>query len=150
MPEQSERFEHFAYVIAEISRCFHRIAADEMTKYGLKGPHAIYLITIARCAEGVTAPQLCELSGKDKADVSRQMALIEKRGLVTKTGDYRRVYTLTEQGRIAAAQVRARASLAVELAGRDLTDDTRAALYTALDSIAVNLRTLSRDGLPNA
>lgn len=143
-----DRFERFSLAIAEISRYWHKIAADEMAKYGLKGPHAIYLTTIARFEEGITAPQLCELSGKDKADVSRQMALMEKKSLVVKDGGYRGVYTLTDRGREAAEQVRRRAALAVDLAGRDLTDETRAALYAALDAIAGRMREMSRDGLP--
>lgn len=143
-----DRFERFSLAIAEISRYWHKIAADEMEKYGLKGPHAIYLVTIARFEEGVTAPRLCELSGKDKADVSRQMALMEKKGLVVRTGGYRGLFTLTETGRKAAEQVRQRAALAVELGGRDLTDEARTTLYTALDSIAGRLREMSRDGLP--
>lgn len=143
-----DRFERFSLAIAEISRYWHKIAADEMEKYGLKGPHAIYLVTIARFAEGITAPQLCELSGKDKADVSRQMALMEKKGLVVRSGGYRGLFALTETGRNAAEQVRQRAALAVELGGRDLSDEARATLYTALDSIAGRLREMSRDGLP--
>ena len=36
-----ERFEKFSLAISEISRCWHKLAGDEMLRYGLKGPHAI-------------------------------------------------------------------------------------------------------------
>ena len=45
------RFERFSLAIFEISRCWHKLAADEMAKYGLKGPHAMYLVTIRRFPE---------------------------------------------------------------------------------------------------
>ena len=79
-----DRFERFSFAISEISRYWHKITADEMEKYGLKGPHSVYLTTMYRYPEGVTAPQLCELCGKDKSDVSRAMSLMEQKGLVEK------------------------------------------------------------------
>lgn len=148
-----ERFERFSFAISEISRYWHKLTADEMEKYGLKGTHSVYLLAMERYPDGVTAPQLCEECGKDKADVSRMMSIMEKSGLVTKEGVhqnlYRGVFKLTEEGHAAAKYVRERASLAVEIAGKDLTDETRAIFYTALESIAHNLRELSREGLPS-
>ena len=35
-----DRFERFSVAIAEISRCWHKLATEEMKKYGLKGSHA--------------------------------------------------------------------------------------------------------------
>lgn len=33
-----ERFERFSLAIAESSRCWHKLAGEEMKVYGLKGP----------------------------------------------------------------------------------------------------------------
>ena len=147
-----DRFHRFLYCISEISRCWHRIAADEMEQYGLKGPHATYLTTIHRHPEGITAPRISELCGKDKSDVSRTMALMENKGLVVKEGIhqnlYRGVYKLTETGRQAAEQISRRAALAVEMAGRDLSEENRAVFYQALGQITEQLQLLSQQGLP--
>lgn len=147
-----DRFERFSMVIAEIYRYWHKIAGEEMAKYGLKGPHCMYLVTMARYPEGTTAPQICELCGKDKSDVSRMMSIMEKKGLVTKEGGfqnrYRGVFKLTETGKAAAEFVKRRAGLAVELAGKDLTEENRRLFYKTLDSIAENLRNLSIHGIP--
>lgn len=147
-----DRFERFSFAISEISKHWHKLAADEMEKHGLKGPHAVYLLTMYRYPEGITAPQICELCGKDKSDVSRMMSIMEKKGLVTKEGihqnRYRGVFKLTEKGKIAAEHVSQRANLAVEIAGKDLTDEKRTIFYEALESIASNLRELSKDGIP--
>lgn len=148
-----DRFERFSVAISAISRHWHKIASDEMDPYGLKGPHATYLVTISRHKEGITASQLCELCGKDKSDVSRTMSILEEKGLVQKDGPsqnrYRSRFILTDKGMAAAEHVCRRASLAVELAGKDLTDEKRAVFYEALDLIAGNLRELSKEGLPH-
>ncbi len=147
-----ERFERFSFLVSEVSRNWHKITSDEMEKYGLKGPHSVYLITMYRYPEGVTAPQLCELCGKDKSDVSRMMSIMEKKGLVKKEGIhqnlYRGVFKLTQEGMEAAEYVVKRANLAVELAGQELTDETRAIFYEAFEIISAKLKQISKDGLP--
>ncbi len=147
-----ERFERFSLAIFEISRYWHKLAAEEMAAYSLKGSHAIYLTTMYRCGEGVTAPQLCELCGRDKSDVSRTVAVLQEKGFVTKEevnrSLYRGLLKLTDQGRAAAEQISRRASLAVELAGAGLSEETRSCFYEALDSITTHLREISKEGLP--
>ncbi len=147
------RFDHFMSAISEISLHWHRIAAAEMETYGLKGPHAVYLSAISQCTDGVTAAQLCELCGKDKSDVSRTMSALIEKGLVRKesgpTTCYHGVFRLTKEGRTAAEHVCQRACLAVELAGKGLTNENRAAFYEALDLIVLNLRKISKNGLPD-
>jgi len=148
-----ERFERFSLAISELSRHWHKLTSAEMEKYGLKGGHSIYLLTMYRYPEGITAPQLCELCDRDKADVSRMMSIMEKNGLVTKEGSgtslYRGLFRLTPAGIAAAEYVRERATLAVQMAGRDLSEETREIFYAALESLTVNLRKLSQEGLPN-
>lgn len=147
-----DRFARFSLAINEIYRYWHQLTAEEMASYGLKGPHCTYLLHISQHPQGLTAPQICELCGKDKADVSRTMAILENKGMVTKEGVhqnlYRGVYKLTDLGMEAAEHVHRRASLAVELAGKDLTEESRAVFYSALESITGNLRNLTKEGIP--
>ena len=144
-----DRFERFSLAISEINRYWHRLTTVEMEPYGLKGAHCLYLLALARHPEGLTAPKVGELCDKDKADVSRTLTLLEKQGMVEREGShYRARYRLTGQGMVAAEHVRSRAALAVEIAGKELTDDTRAVFYDALDSITANLRKLDEEGLP--
>ena len=147
-----ERFERFSLMLSEISRYWHKLTAEEMEVYGLKGNHSIYLLTMSHYPEGITAPLLCTYCGRDKADVSRMMAMMEEKGLVAKEGVHRNryggVFKLTPEGMAAAEHVRRRADLAVELAGKDLSEENRTIFYEALDSITKNLRTLCQEGLP--
>ena len=147
-----DRFEHFSLAINEISRCWRKIAGEELKKYGLKGSHATYLSTMYRYPQGISVPELCELSGKDKSDASRMIAILEEKGLVKKQevggSLYRGLLVLTDEGREAAEHVRRRAAKAVEAAGADLDDETREIFYCALDAITARLTALSRSGIP--
>ncbi len=147
-----DRFERFSVAIMEIFRHWHKITAEEMEKYGLKGTHSTYFAVLSRYDEGITATHLGDLCGKDKADVSRTVALMEKRGLVTKEGSgnnlYRARIVLTDEGKKVAEFVRERACLAVEIVGRGLSDSDRAVFYNSLEIIAENLARISQDGLP--
>lgn len=148
----TERFERFSYAISEISRYWHKLSAREMKKYGLKGNHSVYLLTMMKYPQGITAPQLCELCGKDKSDVSRMMCILEEKKFVKKEGRHQKLYggtfKLTEEGMNAAEYVRSKAALAVEIAGKDMDSQERATLYKALESIVENLRVLSKEGIP--
>ncbi len=144
-----DRLEKFLFNISEISKYWHKIAADEMGRYGLKGPSATYLTVIYRHEEGVTAPQLCEICGKDKADVSRMMSEMEEKGLIKKEGaNYRGVFKLTKEGKKAAEFVCERAKVVVGYAGKELEGEKRIIFYEALESIASNLKRISKEGVP--
>ncbi|MCI7640149.1 MAG: MarR family transcriptional regulator [Clostridiales bacterium] len=146
-----DRFEKFSLAIAEINRCWHKIAAGELSKYDLKASHVTYLLTLARYPEGLTAPKLAELCDRDKADVSRMLSILEARGLVTKDGiggnRYRGCLRLTPEGQTVAEALSRRAELAVEQAGEGLTERERIIFYTALDTITKNLRRICQEGL---
>ena len=147
-----ERFERFSFAISKISRSWNKIAAEEMEKYSLKGPCALYLLTIYRNNNGITVTKLAETCSRDKADISRAVSLMESKGLVVKESSgqnlYRAKIQLTEKGKAAAESVSARAYLAAETAGEGVSDEHRKIFYEVLEHIANNLQTISIDGLP--
>ena len=146
------RFSRFSLAIAEIDRCWHKLASDEMEQYGLNSPHAVYLTTLYQYPDGITAAKLGQLCRKNKADVSRMVAILEKKGLVYRqtigANRYRAKLLLTEEGAIAAGHVQQRAAVAVELAGSGMTEAERGVFYRCLEQITANLQNLSREGLP--
>ena len=147
-----ERFARFSLAIAEIDRCWHKLAAEEMAKYGLNSPHAVYLTTLCKFEEGITAAKLGALCCKNKADVSRMVSILEKKGLVKKEAVggnlYRAKLMLTQEGRAAAEHVQKRAAVAVELAGSGMQQQEREVFYRCLERITANLQALSKQGLP--
>lgn len=147
------RFARFSLAISEIDRCWHKLAADEMAKYDLNSPHAVYLNTLYEHKEGITASKLAELCCKNKADVSRMVSILEKKGLVKREAIggnfYRAKLLLTNEGSTAAEHVRQSAARAVELAGAGLSDSDREVFYRCLEQITANLQELSQQGLPS-
>lgn len=146
-----DKFEKFSFSISEIYRYWHKIASDEMERYGLKGPYAVYFTTMYRYSEGITAVSLGELCSKDKADVSRAISLLEKNGLVEREGTnpkgYRALIKLTEKGKQIAEHINEKVSTAVLLAGKGLSQEQSENFYYALDMISSNLKVLSEQGL---
>lgn len=147
-----DRFTRFSLAIAEIYRCWHKLAAEELAGYGLNSPHAVYLNALYENSEGLTSVRLGELCGKDKADVSRMTAILERKGLLYREGAennrYRAVLKLSPEGMELAQHVRQRASLAVELGSSGLSQENREIFYSALELIASNLTQMSKEGLP--
>ncbi len=144
------RFGVFTLAISELSQYWNKIAAEEMKAFDLKAPYAIYLITLYKNPDGITAAGLCEACNKDKAEISRAISLLEKRGLITRdsTASYRAPITLTESGKKAALSIRERINIAVEAGGKGISDSEREIFYKCLEIILANLKKISKEGLP--
>ena len=147
------RFELFTSGISALYRDVQKLERDEMEKHGLRGAFAQYLLAISQHPGGITAAELCEVCDKDKAAVSRIIGEMEAKGLLEKesgsTSQYRVKLHLTPEGEKAAAFVRDRASIAVEMAGSGLSDEDRKIFYSALERISANLQQICKDGIPD-
>ena len=142
-----DRFETFSLALFSISRCWNKIAGEEMKRFGLKGVHAFYLVTILSHDGVLTAANLCERCGRDKADVSRDLRQLERAGLISRGKGYRACVTLTEQGQALAEQIIRKAEYAVGFVGGSLSESEREIFYSVLDRISANMRRLSEIGL---
>ena len=143
------RFEHFTLDIFNISKYWNKIATDEMKKYGLRGAYALYLLILDGYEGEMTAARLADLCQRDKADVSRALADFQKKGILEpyEGPRYRITPTLTPRGHALAVQIRARAEVALDLAGQGITDEMRENMYHCLDLIAANMRSICEEGL---
>lgn len=145
-----DRFEAFTHMISEVSQYWNKIATLEMKKYGLKGLYALYLVTLSRHSDGITAAELSEISNKDKAEISRAVSVLEKNNLVKRcnisNNSYRARILLTEEGDRVANYLCGRVKIIVEAASDGVTDEEREIFYKALGIISENLKNISRDG----
>lgn len=143
------RYEVFAGSIAKIFRSIQRIESEEMKKYGLKGAFAQYLVVMDRYSEGITPTQLYDVTGKDKAIVSRAVSEMIEKGLIMKPNvpGYRVPLFLTEKGKEAAKYVSERATAVVEEAAVHISEKQLGAFYKRLEMLADNLHELSQTGL---
>ena len=144
------RYELFSSAVSTLYHDIQRIERQEMTKFGLKGPHAQCLLAMSRFPDGITSAQLCEITEKDKAAISRTVAELEQAELLKRVERngvrYRALLFLTEKGAAAAKQVDEKASLAVEQAS-GMNEEQYTLLYKMLDQIAKNLHTICKDGI---
>ena len=147
-----DRFQQFSFSVSEIHRYLLQIERDEMEKLGYKAHFAQYLVIMSRHPEGVTASQLCTAGDKDKAAVSRAVAEMIEKGLVSRQlvrgSGYRAPLHLTKKGAEVANHVCRRAEVAVSQVGGSLSDEARKIFYDTLTTIADNMRKASEHGLP--
>lgn len=148
----TSRFELFSSSIYGIYRDILKIQRDEMIKHNLRGSYALYLTVLHHNPEGLTATQLCEVCDKDKAAISRVIAELEQKGLVTRVSVsdtfYRAKLKLTDQGRTIAERVDRAAGVAVDMATKGMSEEDRRIMYDCLGLIATNLRGICKEGIP--
>lgn len=140
-----DRFETFATTITAIYRCIQKIKDRDMTALGLKGTHVMCLYILGKQPDGLTAAQLCDLCGEDKAAISRTVSeLSEKNYIKLEVQPQKRAYRarirLTEQGKKAIRYINDRINSALEAVGTGLNEAQRSEFYQALTHIADNLK----------
>ncbi|MCI9042099.1 MarR family transcriptional regulator [Dubosiella newyorkensis] len=129
------RFERFTLILFEIMKYWNKIASEIMKDEQLKGTHALYIITLYRFPEGLSAARLTDICQKDKAEISRSLATLETKGFVCKDGE------------ALACHLNEIANTAVQQASQSLSKEEREIMYKCLSSIAENLRTISKEDL---
>jgi len=145
------RFERFTLILFEIMKDWNRIAGEIMKCEGLKATHALYILTIYRFREGITAARLKEICQKDKAEISRSLTTLEEHGLLFKEEinhtRYNAKVKLTEKGKVLAERLNTIAHHAVDQASQDLNESEREIMYKCLNAIAENLRSITMEEL---
>ena len=137
-----DRFQRFTFALFTLHHSWNRLATDAMKRHGLKGAYALYLVTIADEDEAMTAARLAELCQRDKADVSRAIAVFQEKGILEKHGSnrYRMPLRLTEEGRKLVDEIRGQVVDVLESAGAGLSEEMRENMYQSLSLIAENMK----------
>ena len=137
----------FGAFVGGITACYkyiQRIKSMEMTELGLKGTHAMCLFHLHRHEEGLTAAQLCQLCGEDKAAISRTLSELEGKGYLhtqtTAGRKYRASLQLTGAGELVANHIDALIEGWVSVGGDGLGEAEREEFYRILEHIAGNLK----------
>ena len=77
-----KRFEIFTNNITLIHKDIYRLKSDVMSRCGLKANHGIYLTYLMLYRNGLTVSELSEITGIDKASVSRAYSHLFKNGFI--------------------------------------------------------------------
>lgn len=142
-----ERFETFTVLINKISRNIRKMKNQEMAEYNLKSSHisCLYYLYVL---EGLTATDLCEKCGEDKATISRSLDYLEKNGYLTcesqNTKRYKSPLLLTEQGMEIGKKIADKIDGVLEEVSVVLTEEERVAFYRSLTIISDSLEMISQ------
>ena len=138
-----DRFDTFTGSVLELNRLLQRLKETEMKPMGLRANHVMCLYHLGKAPQGLTAAELTRACREDKAAVSRCIAQLTQRGLVSAEAQAHRLYraklTLTPAGRALAEQLYCRVDSAVAGGGQGLTPQQRETLYAAMNIIIDNL-----------
>ncbi|MGI6095088.1 MAG: MarR family winged helix-turn-helix transcriptional regulator [Lachnospiraceae bacterium] len=136
-----QRFQAFVTGITICYKYIQRIKSTEMTEFGLKGTHVMCIFFLHYHAEGLTAAQLCQLCGEDKAAISRTLAVLREKGyLESEEKRYRSQLHLTAAGLELAEKMDRLIEQWVGFGSDGLTEEERSVFYRALERISGNLR----------
>ncbi len=140
-----KRFEIFTNNIAIIHKGIQQIKAEEMKKVGLKGPHVMYLFYLFRHREGLTASQLSERVGVNKAAVSRSLSELYKNNYIDYPDysggkKYNTPAVLTEKGCAVTSKLNDRiCELVDRISLTNVDEEHRTIMYRSLRTIANNI-----------
>lgn len=138
-----DRFSNFTLLLNGIVRCIHKLKWDEMSRLGLKGAHVTCLYYLYRAEKPLTARELCDECGEDKAAVSRALDFLGREGYVCgeeTMKKYRSPVRLTERGLAVGKTVAEKIDAILSKAREGISAEDTQAMYRALRAIERNLK----------
>lgn len=142
----NNRFELFSTGAAHIVKMLQLLKSHKMGQYGLKGTTCLCLCQLLASEDGLTASELSERCGIDKAQVSRCTADLAACNFVYRNDKngrrYRQKYMLTDAGRAAAFDISRTTMQIQEMAEQGIGADELDAFYRVLLQMCDNLSDL--------
>ncbi len=139
------RFETFTILIAKASRCIHKIKMKEMQEYNLKSSHVSCLYYLYK-ASTLTAKELCDLCGEDKANISRAIKFLETENYIfcqtTTQKRYQSALILTDKGKTIGKEISEKIDSILDGASKGLSEENRRIFYKSLSLICKNLENI--------
>ncbi len=149
----TSRFEHFSVIITNVYRQWIKISAAELEKYEIRGQYAIFITTLQRYPDGLSADELADICSREKIDVIRSMTILIRKGLVVKDPCDKDIYSgllkLTSEGDKLATVLREKISLAVDLSCKGVSARDRVIFFRTLEKMSNNMHRIIERGLPS-
>ncbi len=137
-----DRYESFTVTILKIHRAIQKIKSEEMAEYNLKIHHVSCIYYLFK--EGsLTATELRDICGEDKAYISHSLKYLEENGYISCSSNakkrYNAPFSLTEKGLEIGSHVAGKIDAVLEPAGEGMDDTEREVFYRCLNLISNNL-----------
>ncbi len=137
-----ERFELFTVLVANASRYIHKIKSEEMLEFNLKSSHVSCLYYLYK-VKSLTAKEICDMCGEDKANISRTIRFLESKGYIycptMNARRYQSTFFLTEKGIQVGENITKKIDKVLFNASKGLTEENRKIFYQSLSLICKNL-----------
>ena len=146
----TNRYEDFTDLIMTSYRAIQKIKAAGMKKIHLKAGDVNCLYYLSRYPTGLPNSRLADLSGVDKAAVSRTLNSLMKQGYITLSPEdadkkYGKRYILTAQGEAAANEVNQKVESVVDEIGQHIRLEESEVFYKTFHAISSALVELSEN-----
>ena len=143
-----DRFELFTRLIAKANRLVFKIKTEEMEKFNLKSSHVSCLYYLYK-AKTLTAKELSNMCGEDKANVSRTVNFLEENGFIECESRAKKRYQsalyLTDAGVSVAKVVAEKIDAVLEQASVGLSEENRVVFYDSFSLICSNLEKICKE-----
>lgn len=141
-------YETFTGLIYGIYKEIQKIKNAEMEKVGLKGKQVQCFFHLYKNPDGLSLKQLCDLTGADKAAISRTIKELETLSYVHTSKSANKKYgnpvKLTEKGLETGNYIDGIINEMAFNAGKGLPEQDRKVLYDALELINLNLNEICK------
>ena len=113
----NDRFMRFSIAMETISKNVQKYKNEQLSPFGLKSMHLMFLYCLGQSDDGLTATELSKSCGVDKAFISRMATDLRSMGYIgyaDEDGHYKKRLELTQQGREIIVDINRRVSSSVE------------------------------------
>ena len=146
------KYENFTDLIMTSYRAIQKIKAEGMKKVDLKAGDVNCIYYLSRYRDGLSNARLADLSGVDKAAISRTLNPLMEKGYVTVSPEdaekiYGKRYVLTEKGNVVAKGINQMVDNVVAEVGENIDSNESEVFYKTFRSICEKLVQLSEEKL---
>ncbi len=142
-----ERFFRFSMAMETISKKVQKYKNTQMSSYGLHSMHVMFLCSLDKSEDGLTAGELAKACGVDKAFISRTAGDLRKKGYVDfSVGDekqYKKRMILTPLGKEIMGEINRIVEGTVEKATEGISSDHIEIFYNVMEKLSGNLTAIT-------
>ena len=141
---ETERFYEFSGLIAAAYKELRRAQERYTREFGLRSVHVACMLQLLAAPEGLSATELSERCGVDRAQISRVSAELEREGLICEASPgakrrYRGSLRLTGAGRAKAEAMSAIVDEKLSEVAAGLSEEDVSTFYAVLKTIVARL-----------
>jgi len=149
MPDNNngnDRFMRFSIAMETISKNVQKYKNEQLSPFGLKSMHLMFLYCLGQSDCGLTATELSKSCGVDKAFISRMATDLRTMGYIGSaeegSGHYKKRLELTSRGWEIIEDINNRINNAVDKVTTNVSREHLEIFYSVLDQMNGNIHSL--------